>query len=260
MFLYSAGFSQKNIEGLINAEKAFAKYAFDSNVRDAFVKYLDTNNIAMQQGKVANGYQQWVKRKKGPGKLLWGPEFAAIASSGEYGVTTGPYEFKASLSDTALGRGHFTSIWYYNSQGEWKNLIDHGIGYANAYPAVTTVKQVLVDISRPSFTEANVVKVENNFIEMYKSNGKAAYNKVAATNIWFNTNGHQPVNGINNLPVALAHIDEGIEFTPLGFGMSNSNDFGYVYGSIKRNDKMANYIRVWIKENSQWKLLLQVLD
>ncbi|HET9057430.1 MAG TPA: hypothetical protein VFN30_11360 [Chitinophagaceae bacterium] len=253
--------SQKTVSGLIEAEKAFAKYALDFNTRDAFVKYFDTANIALNEGKALNGYQAWVKRKKRSSKLLWQPEFAAIASSGEYGVTTGPYEFKASLNDTALDRGHFTSIWFFNSDGEWKNLLDHGSGYSHSYPAVSNIKSVSLQKSKSKKNSGQSMEMsELNFIKQYETEGKKAYNKIVSKHIWFNTNGYQPVSGFDKLNKALEVIDNGIHFAPIGFKTSKSKDFGFVYGTITRNEKTANYVRVWIKENGSWKLLLQVLD
>jgi hypothetical protein len=253
-------FSQKNITGLINAEKAFAKYALDSNTRDAFVKFLDTGNVALNQGKVFNGYQTWVKREKRPAKLIWEPEFAVIAGSNEYGLITGPYEFKLSLNDTAIGKGNFTSIWHYNSNGEWKNILDHGMGYTAKREPVTTIKSIELKENKNQTANNDSVIIENNFIAAFNAIGKSAYSSFASKEIWFNTQGHLPVNGINNLSVALKAIADGIEFTPLGSGISAGKDFIYVYGATKLNDKPGNYVRVWVKENDSWKLILQVLN
>jgi hypothetical protein len=253
-------FSQKNITGLINAEKAFAKYALDSNTRDAFVKFLDTGNVALNEGKVFNGYQTWVKREKRPAKLIWEPEFAVIAGSNEYGLITGPYEFKLSLNDTAIGKGNFTSIWHYNSNGEWKNLLDHGISYTGRRRWASQVKKIIIKKNNTSPENNNAELIENNFISAYKTKGKSVYSSFASKNIWVNTNGHLPVSGIANLSTALTAITDGIEFTPLGSGISASKDFIYVYGATKLNDIPGNYVRVWIKEKNSWKLILQVLN
>ncbi|MBI2730068.1 MAG: nuclear transport factor 2 family protein [Sphingobacteriales bacterium] len=250
-------FCQKNITGLINAEKAFAQYALDSNTRDAFVKFLDSNCVVFNEGKAINGYQLWKSREKRTSKIIWAPEFAAIASSNEYGVTTGPYEFKASVNDTALARGNFTSIWHYNTNKEWKNVLDFGISYTEKRNPVTEIKsyEIIAGIK----TDVNLVTIEKAFIFDYNTNGVAAYKKIAADNIWFNTEGQLPVNGINSIEEALKKIPPAIQFIPSGMGVSYSKDFGYIYGTARLNDKQQNYLRVWIKENGEWKLLLQTL-
>lgn len=257
LFSSAISFCQKNITGLINAEKAFAQYALDSNTRDAFIKFLDTNGLVFNEGKPINGYQLWKGREKRNSKLLWGPEFATIASSNDYGVTTGPWEFKANLKDTVLARGNFTSIWHYNSKGEWKNVLDMGINYSDKRNSVTDIQSIEIKAGKKE--GANVASVEKSFIADYKLKGKNAYKTIVSSGIWFNTEGHLPINGINSLEEALTMIPDGIEFIPLGFGLSYSMDFGYVYGTAKLNNKEQNYLRVWVKEDGAWKLLLQVL-
>jgi ketosteroid isomerase-like protein len=255
------GFSQPNIHGLIQAEKSFAQYALDSNVRDAFVKFFDTGNIALSGGEIFNGYQKWLQRSKSPGKIVWGPEMAAIAGSGEMGLTTGPYEIKKTLEDTALGRGHFTSIWVYNEAGEWKNIFDNGINYKPAYPSVTTVLTVTSTAKTESNKgEEDMMKVENGLIESYKKSGKNALPSICAKECWFNTNGHPPIHGQQNLTAALLLLDDALVFHPAGFRIAKSNDLGFVYGSTSLAAKKGNYMRVWIKEAGQWKLLLQLLN
>lgn len=249
--------AQENITGLINAEKSFAKYAADFNTRDAFVKYLDTSCVVFNAGKIINGYTLWKGRGVRPEKLVWGPEFAAISSSNDYGVTTGPWEYKKTLADTALARGNFTSIWHYVN-GEWKNALDLGVGYNSPHPPLAEKVQT-IEIKKPVSTEGNVVEKENAFIAAYKNSGKTAYKNAVVVNCWFNTEGQLPVNGMNAIEEALKNIPEGIEFTPVGFGTSVNGDFGYVYGTLSYNNKSENYLRVWIKESGEWKLLLQTL-
>ena len=256
LFFPAICFCQKNITGLINAEKAFAQYAIDFGTRDAFINFLDTTGIVFNEGKAVNGYHLWKDREKSSSKLIWEPEFAAIASSGEYGVTTGPWEFKASLADTALARGNFTSIWHY-CKSEWKNVLDIGIGYSKKRNPVTEVQSI--EIKAGEKGDGTVVGFEKMFIADYKLNGKNAYKTVAATNTWFNTEGHLPLSGTNAAEKALALIPDSIEFSPLGYGLSYSRDFAYVYGRAKLNNKVANYLRVWVRENNEWKLLLQTL-
>jgi hypothetical protein len=258
VLLYSFScIAQKNITGLINAEKAFAKYALDSNTRDAFVKFLDTNCVVFNNGNAINGYQLWMGREKRPQKLIWEPEFAAISSSNDYGVTTGPWEFKQTLTDTAIARGNFTSIWYYHSKSEWKNILDLGIGYNQKHNVVETVHSI--ELKGRMQDDGNIALQDNNFVTEYKTKGRLAYKSIAAKNCWFNTNGYLPVSGINAIDEAIKVIPDGIEFSPLGLGISKNRDFGYVYGTVTLNNKKDNYLRVWIKEDGKWKLLLQTL-
>lgn len=251
-------FGQKNIQGLILAEQSFAQYASQENTRDAFIKYLDSNCVVFDNGKAVNGYQLWLNRQKNNAKLIWQPAFAAIASSLDYGVTTGPWEYKPTISDSAVARGSFTSIWHYTSNGEWKNIFDFGVSYNEKYEHTNPI---LSYESKESGEEAEAILTkENLFIADYHTYGSKVYKNEIATDCWFNTNGYLPLYGIQNLDKAAASIPDGIDFKVMAHGRSQNNDFAYVYGTASLNNKTGNYARVWIKENKQWKLLLQTLE
>lgn len=259
MFLvYGTIFGQKSIQGLILTEQSFAQYAFQENTRDAFVKYLDSNCVVFDNGKVVNGYQLWLSRQKNNAKLIWQPAFAAIASSHDYGVTTGPWEYKPTISDSATARGSFTSIWHYTSKGEWKNILDFGVNYNEKHEHV---KPIVSYVSKENGEETeDILTKENLFIAHYCTYGSNVYKNEIATAYWFNTNGYLPLHGIQNLDKAAASIPGGIDFKVLAHGISQNNDFAYVYGTATLNNKTGNYLRVWINENKQWKLLVQTLE
>lgn len=56
--------AQKTIEGLIAAERAFAQYALDKNVKQAFLKFADTAGLQFAEGKPIKSIALWAKREK----------------------------------------------------------------------------------------------------------------------------------------------------------------------------------------------------
>ena len=119
IFLKQAS-AQKTIDGLIAAERAFAQYALDKNVKQAFLKYADTGGLQFANGKPIKSMELWAKREENKNVLKWQPQFAEIAASGDLGYTTGPWTFQASEKDTIAGRGQYTTVWYVGKDGEWK--------------------------------------------------------------------------------------------------------------------------------------------
>src|ERR1700751_1889560 len=97
--------AQRNIEGLVTAEKRFAAYSVINGTKDAFLKFLDSSGIVFNQGKAISGIELWSKREKGTGILNWRPHYAGISLSGDLGFTTGPWTFKQTLSDTVIATG-----------------------------------------------------------------------------------------------------------------------------------------------------------
>src|SRR5947208_4819016 len=86
--------AQKNMDGLIKAEKSFAAYSVSYGTRDAFLTFLDSNGLVFEQGRAVNGITAWKKREKRPGILNWTPHYGEIAASNDFGYTTGAWEFR----------------------------------------------------------------------------------------------------------------------------------------------------------------------
>jgi hypothetical protein len=42
-------------------------------------------------------------------------------------------------------------------------------------------------------------------------------------------------------------------------GVSSAQDMGYTYGTATINDKTENYLRVWRREKTGWKIAVEVL-
>jgi hypothetical protein len=91
LLVCATGFSQGNIKGLVNAEKAFASFTETHTIRDGFLKYLDSNGIIFRQGVAVNGIESFQKQKPGPAILSWEPSFAVISAWGDLGITTGTF-------------------------------------------------------------------------------------------------------------------------------------------------------------------------
>ncbi|WP_410965866.1 hypothetical protein, partial [Salmonella sp. SAL4438] len=72
--------AQKNIEGLIQAEKSFAAYSVAHSTKEAFLKFLDSTGVVFEKGQPVNGIESWNKKEKAPGILNWHPQFAEIAA------------------------------------------------------------------------------------------------------------------------------------------------------------------------------------
>jgi len=110
LLFFSAFYSngQRNFDGLINAEKSFASYSVSHGTKDAFLKFLDSNGIVFEQGKAVNGIEIWNKREQRPGLLNWSPQYGEIASSNDFGYTTGPWELRNTTPGDSLLPGDST--------------------------------------------------------------------------------------------------------------------------------------------------------
>ena len=252
--------AQKSIDKLIAAEKSFAAYAVQFNTRDAFLRYLDSADaVVFEDGKITGAFAKWNKAVANTNKLIWQPVYAGIAQSGELGFTTGPWQFKHSMAESPLAAGSFSTIWHLNDKGEWKFLVDIGTdGGLQAYAVDSVQKWVGTTIYDLDTRDA--LTIDRIFIQQYAALKNDAFKAVVTENSWFNLPGQVPVKGTQNILASLGQIPAGLDFNPIGGGISASSDFAYVYGTVRHDAKMANYLRVWQKTGDKYTLLLQTLQ
>src|SRR6187399_1216651 len=185
--------AQKGIDGLIQTEKNFAAYSVSNSTKEAFLKFLDSDGIVFDNGKPVNGIETWNKREKKPGVLNWFPQYAEIATSGDFGYTTGPWTFQpTSLSDSVVARGQYTTVWYINNNGEWKFLVDLGVSNTPVNSS-TDVKNVNAEkqLSGP-VPHPGLLGAENDFLKLASENKIRAYEKYLSEKSILNRNGYLP--------------------------------------------------------------------
>lgn len=249
--------AQKSIDGLINAERSFAAYSVAHGTKDAFLKFADSNGVVFDKGKAVNAIQLWNSRDKRPGVLNWRPEVVEIASSNDFGYTTGPWEFKTN--DTVVARGQFTTVWHLTQNNEWKFLVDLGVGNTPKYLVLglTTVKAKKIT-AEASANE--VFNAEQGFIDAYRTEKTKAYKTYLSDKSVLNRNGlAYPASGKKSRSEFIDKTPSNIQFTVTGSGIAPSGDLAYVYGNTLINDKPENYLRIWRKEKQGWKIALEVL-
>src|SRR5690349_1296004 len=82
--------AQTPLEGIVAAERAFAQQSVDQSIRAAFLVNFDDNTMAFVNGEPVPGRKGWAEREENNAYLFWWPVWADVASSGNFGFTTGP--------------------------------------------------------------------------------------------------------------------------------------------------------------------------
>ena len=205
-------FSQKNIKGLINAEKAFAAFTLTHTIKEGFLNFMDSAGVVFRQGNAVNAREVFKQQKAGPGVLTWGPSFAVISASGDMGVTAGPYEFREKSSkDTPLNKGSFSSIWQINPKGEWKNLADLGVTYYSAAVPVKSVEQLSLPRGEIiTFNFQDVLVNDHQLNQAIQQRDKEAWKPFLAAESLLHTEGHTPYKGVEQINTGLKTIPAGV--------------------------------------------------
>ena len=252
--------AQRSIEGLIRAEKNFAAYSIAQNTKDAFLKFADSSGIVFDQGKPANAITSWNKKQKGPGKLNWHPEYAEIASSNDFGYTTGPWNFV--FRDTIRATGYFISVWHIDKKQKWKFLIDLGINLATTDTADASSISIVQKEPNKKISpgdQQTLVETEKKFIDEFQQQGKSAYKNYLSAFSRINRNKFLPAVNKQWQQQLLDSMPTQIKYEFVDSGISSSGDLGYVYGTTMINGKQDGYLRIWRKETEGWKIALEVL-
>src|SRR5688572_13940925 len=91
-----SGPPDEQVKQLVDAERAFAKTALETNIRDAFFENMADDAILFRPTPV-NGKEFFRNRPANPGPVLaWYPSYAEISGTNDMGWTTGPWEFRSA--------------------------------------------------------------------------------------------------------------------------------------------------------------------
>lgn len=252
--------AQSKVDSVIAAEQKFAAFALAHGTKQAFLQFMDSADaVVFNDGKILNAFTTWSKRAPNTDVLAWQPAFAGIAQSGELGFTTGPWVFKHKQTDSALAAGCFTTVWHVNDKGEWKFLVDIGTETGSSAYTFTSVKK-WTGATLSSLDNVDALTIDRQFIQQYASLHNQAYNAVVTNDSWLNLPGQPPVTGTQNILASLQQIPAGIDFNPMGGGVSSSGDLVYVYGIARKQVTISNYLRIWQKKDGKYTILVQVLQ
>lgn len=260
LFLGQSMIAQKGIDNLIQAEKDFAAYSVAHSTKEAFQKFIDSNSIMFDDGKPITAIEFWNKREKKPGVLNWHPQFAEISASDDFGYTTGPWTFQNSINDSVIARGQYTTVWHLDKNGQWKFLVDFGID--NTQPG-STEERILDTPKQPQGTEiiprTPLVAAEKDFNRLFEKKKSKAYKEWLSGESMLTRNGFLPAAISSERQLLIDSTPAGIKYTMNGWGVSPVPDMGYTYGTAIRNNKIENYLRIWRREKTGWKIAVEVL-
>lgn len=215
---------QQSLDGMIQAERNFAGYALAHNVKQAFLQFMDSTAIEVENGKLVSGLQLWTKRQQNATLLKWHPQYAEIASSNDLGYSTGPWTFQQSTEDSVTGRGQFTTVWHLNKMGQWKFLVDMGVTYKFVNNA-DTVQKINSD-KTPSATLQSMLSAEDEFTRLASTNAATAHRTYLFTQSLINRIGVLPATAHPDQATLINNLPKEITYTRLGEGLAGIGDLG----------------------------------
>lgn len=250
---------QHSADGMIQAEKNFADTSRLIGTQKAFIAFIDPSGIVFDKGKPVRGLELYSKSERRPGILTWEPGYAEIATTNDFGYTTGPWKYYANtLKENPQSTGYFVTVWHLTPAG-WKFLIDFGITCADKNKNTPLQKKSAANLKSGAGNQQLCTDAEQQFIQAYTAQGIVAYNSFLSSDSRINYAGFLPATDAQQRKALLDSLPRNIRYTVIGSGMSPAKDLGYVYGSAVINDKQDGYLRIWRLEKEGWKIAVEVL-
>ena len=263
---------------LVDAERAFAKKALDTNIRDAFFENMDMEAILFRPTPV-NGKEFFRNRPANPGPVLaWYPSYAELSGTGDMGWTTGPWEFRAAKDKAPEAWGHFASVWRRDTKGKFHVLLDEGHSCPKPPQDSLTWARLpgmlkggdLISLPELVATQNSLNAIDAGYSKLLVEQGVgAALARYADDDVRVLREEQPELRGIEQAGKTLAHEwDSGVAAWDLRVGaLSKSNDLAFTYGIAKMGEKAKDspdgrkVFRVWRRRpEGEWKLALDVTN
>jgi ketosteroid isomerase-like protein len=267
------------IEKMVNAERAFAKKALDTNIRDAFYENMDDEAILFRPTPV-NAKEYFQGRPANPGPVLaWYPSYAELSGSGDLGWTMGPWAFRSAKDKAPEAFGHFATVWRRQQNGGYKVLMDEG--HSCAQPpqdsltwAIAPGKQAagsVVDLSSLVKAQRSLMEVDAAYSKLMAEKGiGAALAQYGDDDVRLLREEKPLIQGPSAAAKALEHEwDGGVEAWDMKPGaISQVLDLAFTYGIATMGEKAKDspngrkVFRVWRRnpEVGDWKVALDVTN
>jgi ketosteroid isomerase-like protein len=261
---------QSALHDMVKTEQAFSKMAEEKNAREAFMAFIADDGLLFRPGAV-NGKKWMLEHPLPPSDkkplLAWQPAYAGMAASGDMGFTTGPWEAKADINDDKpAGYGHFMTVWKKQADGSWKFVVDLGISHPQSggpltlwTPADTgkkeTFKPVDVASARKSLLDSDQAYNAASLASLAK-----AFTAFASPEVRLYRANNLPFIGREASEAQLAKTTGQVKWTLVGGDVSQAGDLGYTHGTYEAANEHGSYVRIWKKENGQWRIVMDVTN
>ena len=250
--------------GLAQAESAFAAQSVASGMKAAFLEAMDDQATLFRPGPTAG--KAYIAARPDPAIVLdWRPQFVTVASSGELGMSTGPWKSTSKDGSGAPSYGQFMTVWNKNSQNRWVFLMDHGVSNDGPVGWTVPLEATIADGSKPI---EPMMDAETRFAAMSANVG------VGRAYVDFGSNALRALRESAPLvfdPAVATHTSPAVlldaslwTWTMTDSATAQSGDLGWVMGRYRTSDAKGNrvtgyYVRIWRSQDRRWRIVGDIL-
>jgi len=254
---------------MADTERAFARRAKETTVRQAFIDFFADESIAFEPDPVAA--RESMRKREAPPQppgfeLLWEPRLGDAASSGDLGYLTGPAEYVNPGKPTTYSC--YFSVWKRQADGEFRVILDVGVptpektAFAPGFVRSAAVASWKGHESKEQ-SQASLLAFDKAFGSMIAAKGASqSFAAVMHEAGRLNRRGLQPMTRTEGVAWLAREVSE-MTSEPLKAETSDAGDLGYTWGRYSAKSPKTSvtsyYVRVWTrKADGSWQLVSDV--
>jgi len=205
-----------------------------------------------------------------PDVLSWQPNFALLAKSLDWGVTSGPMAFQKMGFPKC--HGQYLTVWRRDKKNRWKVRLRAQVENDGKSPKADLVyyepdgSDYLKQRSKARLEqrEEMVMQIDRLFSTVLKTDNEVAFRKFLTDDVRYYYPGEGEIEGRENVLAFLKRSDINIRTEPTEVGRAHSGEYAYTSGTAtvrsKEKETKFGYIRVWqLKNDYQWWVLLEMM-
>lgn len=237
---------------IITAEREFAADAAVRGWAAAFRRYAAPDATTLSPEPV--NAQENLAQFEGDGEttLDWRPAYAGVSRSGDFGFTTGPFQFRGREGIVA----HYFTVWRRQPDGSWKWIFDAGTGVVDPGPIIA-LDAVLPELPIAE-TGSRSALPEVRLLEGQILDAEALAVRLSA-DARVNRPGAPPAIG-GEASAALALSWSGVRYGGLiRMDVSNAGDMIFALGNVSwregETDRNGHFARIWQHRPEGWRVV-----
>ncbi len=253
MITSHANTAEFTAKDLAAEEGKFAAFSVKNGMRAAFIEFFADDSVLLRPDPV-NGQTHMRAATDPPIVLDWKSQITVMSASHDLGMSTGPSKVLSKTDpSTPPSYGQFFSVWQKQKNGDWKVLLDHGIGHGNSLaPDLPLAAYDLVPASGAPAVAGD--SGEKRFVLRTAEIGAAkAYAESVTNQTRLIRGGRVPIDGSAAIGEYVKTIEGKWTWQTLKEATSKANDFAYSLGTYSWQPaegaaQKGHYIRVWTRD------------
>lgn len=263
----------RELDALVDTERAFAQAATEKGIRDSFLEYFAEDSIAFNPAPIsaADRLRTRPARPFSDYELRWEPRTGDIAASGELGWLTGPSTFIDHTNPNAKPQyGNYLSVWRRQADGRWRVYIDIGseppqpVSFPPGFTRFPFRSRYAGGETKTASAAALLVADKDLNAQMAAGGSAEAYAAVTTGASRLHRSGFMPPTGASAIRSWMKEHTPGMTASTGAADVARSGDLGYSYGTYDvkgAQPQHGAYVRVWQRDAvRKWLVVADVVQ